>query len=81
MKTTIELSDDLAARAKEYAARRGITLRAVIEEGIRTTLQEKLKKPGFKLQDLRVKGQGLQPEFQDKSWLDIQVAAYEGRGG
>ena len=81
MKTTIELSDDLAARAKEFAARRGMTLRAVIEEGIRKTIQEDRNKPEFKLQDRRVKGKGLQPEFQNKSWSDIQAAAYEGRGG
>jgi hypothetical protein len=29
MKTTIELSDDLAQKAKQLAARRGVTLRAV----------------------------------------------------
>ena len=41
MKTTIELTDDLAAKAKRYAARHGVTLRAVIEDGIRL----KLRKP------------------------------------
>jgi len=81
MKTTIDLSDDLAARAKEFAARRGMTLRAMIEEGIRKTIQDDQNKPEYKLQDRRVKGQGLQPEFQDKSWVDILAAAYEGRGG
>ena len=31
MKTTIELSDDLARAARQYATRHGLTLRAVIE--------------------------------------------------
>ena len=39
MKTTIELSDDLALAARRYATRHGLTLRAVIEDGIRTTLR------------------------------------------
>jgi len=81
MKTTIELSDDLAARAKKFAARRGTTLRAVIEESLRRTIRDDHNKPEFKLRDKRVKGKGLQAGFQNKSWAQIQTAAYAGRGG
>ena len=35
MRTTIRLSDDLAARAKELAARRGTTFTAVVEDALR----------------------------------------------
>lgn len=35
MKTTIDLADELASGAKEPAARRGTTLRAIVEPGIR----------------------------------------------
>ena len=81
MKTTIELPDDLAARAKELAARRGISLRTVIEEGVRKVIRTDRNQPEFKFPDARVTGKGLQQEFQHKSWLDVQAAAYEGRGG
>lgn len=80
MKTTIELADDLTAKAKELATQRGITLRAVIEEGIRMAIREDQNKPDFELQDASVNGNGLQKEFQNKSWTDIREAAYEGRG-
>ncbi|MCY4077432.1 MAG: hypothetical protein OXH04_18615 [Acidobacteria bacterium] len=79
MKTTVELSDDLALEAKRYAARHGMTLRAVIEPGIRSTLREEggAVKP-FTLRDASVDGTGLQAEFRDESWSRIREAAYVG---
>ncbi len=80
MKTTIELTDDLARKAKRYAARHGLTLRTVIEEGIRLRLAEP-DRPAFELRDASVGGEGLQPEFRDQSWSQLREAAYEDRGG
>jgi Arc/MetJ family transcription regulator len=80
MKTTIELSDDLAKKAKQLAARRGTTLRAVVEQGIRQVLREERAGREFTLRDASVDGNGLQPEFRDRPWADIRDAAYEGRG-
>lgn len=80
MKTTIELSDDLAKKAKRLAARRGTTLRAVVEQGIRQVLREERAGREFTLRDASVDGSGLQPEFRDRSWADLRDAAYEGRG-
>lgn len=81
MKTTIELSDDLAARAREHAARRGTTLKALIEEGLRRTLREEACRPPFQLRDASVPGNGLQAEFADGDWSAIRNAAYGNRGG
>jgi predicted transcriptional regulator len=80
MKTTIELSDDVGKKAKQLAARRGVTLRAIIEEGIRRVLREERSGNEFGLRDASVEGNGLRPEFRDRSWADIRDAAYEGRG-
>lgn len=81
MKTTIELSDDLAARARAYAARRGTTLRAIIEEGLRRSLREEQEAKPFRLRDACVGGHGLQAPFADADWAAIRDAAYGDRGG
>lgn len=62
MRTTIRLDDQLLQEAKEYAARSGMTLTAVIEDALREALarQETLKEaPPLEL--TVVSGQGLQP--------------------
>ena len=78
----MELSDDLVMEAKRYAARHRITLRAVIENGIRSTLRaDKGTGSPFTLRDASVDGSGLQPEFRDETWSKMREAAYGGRGG
>ena len=59
MKTTIELSDAVLAAAKRFAAARGLTLRAVIEQSLARTLREKAPVRKFKLRDASVGGKGL----------------------
>ena len=81
MKTTIELTDDLAVKAKRYAARHGLTLRTLIEEGLRLRLRAESGRAGFELRDASVEGSGLQPEFRDQDWSKLREAAYEDRGG
>ncbi|MCH8072798.1 MAG: DUF2191 domain-containing protein [Proteobacteria bacterium] len=80
VKTTIEISDDLLTKAKKLAAKRGTTLRAIIEQGIRNTVREQQRGTKYVLPDMSVDGKGLQPEFKNRSWSDIRDAAYEGRG-
>lgn len=59
MKTTIELTDAVFAAAKRFAAARGMTLRAVIEQSLARTLREKAPANAFKLRDASVGGKGL----------------------
>jgi hypothetical protein len=81
MKTTIDLADALAKKAKRLAERNGQTLRAVIEDGIRLALRESRHGGGeFRLKDARVRGKGLRPGFESASWSEIRDAAYKGRG-
>ena len=77
MKTTIDITEDLALKAKKLAASKGTTLRAIIEDGIRLSLEAEQHAKKFHLIDRSVKGRGLQPEFEGKSWSDIREAAYE----
>lgn len=77
MKTTVELPDDLVREAKRYAARHGLTLRAVIEEGIRSAFRREAGvRASFVLRDASVDGSGLQPEFRDEAWSRLRKAAY-----
>lgn len=80
MKTTIELPDDLMKKAKALAAKRGTTLRSIIERGIRATLKEDRRLEQYELLDRSVNGKGLQTGFQDSEWEEIRSAAYRGRG-
>ena len=81
MKTTLEISDPLLREARKTADREGITLRALVEHGLRLAVAEKGKRTAFKLRDASFKGKGLQPELADASWEKLRELAYEGRGG
>ena len=80
MKTTIEISDELAKRARAYAAKHQITLRALIEQGIQGVLREGRSRGAFELRDASVAGNGLQKRYQGADWDEIREAAYKGRG-
>ena len=81
MKTTIEISDPLLREARKVAEHEGITLRALVERGLRRVVIE--TKPGapFKLRRASFKGKGLQAEVRGASWDRLRDLAYEGRGG
>ncbi len=80
MKTTINLSDDLARKAKTFAARKNTTLRAIIEHGIRQVLREDRTAGKFVIRDVSVRGKGLHKEYEDAGWAKIREDAYKGRG-
>ena len=81
MKTTIDISDDLAARAKAYAAKERITLRSLVERGLREILRFEEQREQFELRDASVGGRGLQTGYEDADWSRIRAVSYEGRGG
>ena len=80
MKTTIEISDPLLREVRRIAAREKVTLRTLVERGLRRVVAE--TKPGarFKLRRASVKGHGLQSHLRGASWEEIRDLAYEGRG-
>jgi hypothetical protein len=81
MKTTLDISDPLLREARKIAARERITLRALVEQGLRRILAEKRRKPAFHLRKASFKGRGLRPEIADAGWDRLRDLAYEGRGG
>lgn len=81
MKTTIELPDSLFAQARRHADAHGMTMKALIEQGLRAVMADKKEQAPFKLRDGSFHGgSGLTPEFQNASWEQIRDAIYEGRG-
>lgn len=81
MKTTLEISDPLLRDARKIAARERTTLRALVEEGLRSVIsRRKQRKQPFRLRKVTVKGEGLHPDFADAGWDRIRDTIYEGRG-
>lgn len=80
MKTTIEISDELARMAKAHAARENITLRSLIERGLRLVLRAESQRERFKLRDASVGGRGLQTPYRDAGWARIRESVYKARG-
>ncbi|MGE0798658.1 MAG: hypothetical protein AB7G13_05755 [Lautropia sp.] len=75
MKTTVDISDSLLEEAKRAAARRGVTLRALLESGLRKVIAEAPAAP-FRLRDASVPGKGLQGRWRTAEWERIRDAAY-----
>ncbi len=74
MKTTIEIADNLLARAKARARKQGITLRSLIEQSLAATLDQTPQKT--KIHPVTFGGKGLSREFEDASWDKIRDAIY-----
>ena len=82
MKTTVEISDALLDEAKRVAALESSTLRELIEEGLRRSIDERKRKKrkGFRLRRASYRGKGLQPGVSSE-WDRLREAVYEGHGG
>lgn len=66
--------------AKQLARREGLTLRALVEEGLRHVLATRGPRRRFRLPDAGFKGKGLQPGIEEGRWADVRDHIYEGRG-
>jgi len=65
MKTTIEIADDLFARSRKLADRQGITLRALVEEGLRLALKAHAKGEAVEFSLPTFGRGGLTPRYSD----------------
>lgn len=80
MKTTLDIQDELFARAKRHARRIGRPLRAVVEEGLRLALAASRPPPRYELPDLSVGREGARDPLEDYSWQDLRDITYDERG-
>jgi hypothetical protein len=79
VKTTIEISDPLLARAKRHARKAGTSLRALVEEGLRRVLDDKPPRRAYKLRDLSVGSANGPDPLEAMSWQDLRDEIYGGR--
>lgn len=79
MKTTVEISDALLARAKRHARGVGKPLRAVIEEGLRRVLEAESEPPRYHLPDRSVGRAGGTNPLEAFSWQDLREEIYGAR--
>ena len=76
MKTTIELPDDLLEEVRRVARKEGATLRALVEEGLRRSLEARRGKVRRRLDFPSYGGSGLTTEFQGAPWSQIRGEIY-----
>lgn len=77
MKTTVEIGDALFQRAKERCAQEGLTMRQLMELGLRMALDPPRATVAFRLGRFGYGGEGARTQ----DWATIRELAYEGRGG
>ena len=79
MKTTVELPDELFREAKAYAASHGITLREVVERGVRSLVRgsaSRLRR--FRMKTVTMRGEGIAGAGD---WNSMRSKIYKGHGG
>ena len=80
MKTTIEIAPALLERGKRIAQDEQVTLRTLVEEGLRKVIADREKRPAFQLRKVPFTGGGFNRGFEGGHWNQVRDAAYEGRG-
>lgn len=82
MKTTIDIADALMDQARATAVRDGVTVRALVEEGLREVLSRRgARRSRFQLRDASFLGDGLQSGVDIADWNSLASEIYGGRGG
>lgn len=76
MKTTLNIQDELLARAKRYVQRSGRPLRAVVEEGLRQVLSTESPRERYVLPDHSVGETGGRDPLETNSWQDLREVIY-----
>ena len=73
MKTTIDIADTLLDEARRVAADEGTTLKRLVEEGLRLTLDRRTDRTAFALRGAGFRGEGLQPGVDLHQWEQVRA--------
>lgn len=79
MKMTVDMHDELLARAKQHAKDTGRPLRAVVEDGLRQVLARAPSRGTYKLPDLRVGNPAADDPLERFSWPELRDTIYDDR--
>jgi hypothetical protein len=77
MKITIDIPEPLLRDAHKLAARKGTTLRALVEQGLRQVLEDRHRARTCRLRKVSFKGRGLRPELRNATGEQLRALAYE----
>lgn len=76
MKTTVDIHDELLARAKRHARKSGRPLRAVVEEGLRRVLDAPAPSIRYRLSDLSEGNPDNDDPLESYTWQDLRAIIY-----
>jgi hypothetical protein len=76
MKTTVEISDELFKRSQQLAKRKGMTLRALLEEGLRLVIKTHHAPRSNEFKFPTFGRDGVNEEFRDSDWNKIRDTIY-----
>jgi len=79
VKTTVEIADNLLARAKRHAQKTNRPVRALIEEGLRLILDADASRAKYKMPDRSVGTAGKPNPLDDLSWSELRKEIYGDR--
>jgi Bacterial antitoxin of type II TA system, VapB len=79
MKTTVDLPDELLREAQRLGREEGITLKSLLEEGLRAAIARHRGGPRYVLRDASVDGHGLQAAARNASWPELREIIYGDR--
>jgi hypothetical protein len=74
------MNDELFRKAKQVAAAEGITLKELIENGVRNEHAQR-QRGSYTLADVSFDGRGVHPGITEGDWDTIRELIYSGRGG
>jgi antitoxin component of RelBE/YafQ-DinJ toxin-antitoxin module len=80
MKATVDIADTVLREAKLIAAREGVTLRSLVEEGLRRVVEDRTEATPFELRDLRYGEGGGVPGIDINDWMSMKHTT-RGAGG
>lgn len=76
VKTTLDIRDELLARAKRHARQTGRPLRAVVEEGLRRALDASPPHTRYSLPDRSAGDPAAADPLEEYSWQDLRSMIY-----
>ncbi len=82
MKTSLELSEHIFSKVRRLAQKRGTSVRALVEEGLRLILESDERKRVIKPKILTFGGDGMTDQFVTRglSWDTLREEVYQDHG-